>query len=102
MGRSQRRSEVERLRKTELLRVQAQPNKNLRRQTKKNYKHTADYIHLTFDERKQFVLEVANCVSKWGFARLFAECIDKVHFDPIRTGRSVDEQAFEQIVSRYQ
>lgn len=97
-----RRSAVERLRKSDLLRLQAQQNRALYRQTKKNYKHTADYIHLTFDERKQFVLDVADCVSNWGFARLFAECIDKVHFDPTRTGRSVDEQAFEQVVSRYE
>ena len=102
LSRSRRRSEVERLRRSELLRLQAQQNKKPYRQTKKNYKHTADYIHLTFDERKQFVLEVANCVSEWGFARLFAECIDKIHFDPTRTGRSVDEQAFEQVVSRYE
>ncbi len=102
LNRNQRRSEVERLRKAELLRVQAQPNKKLHKQTKKNYKHTADYIHLTYDERKQFVLDIADCMSRWGFARLFAECIDKVHFDPTRAERSVDEQAFEQVISRYQ
>ncbi len=102
LNRNQRRSEVERLRKAELLRVQAQPNKKLHKQTKKNYKHTADYIHLTYDERKLFVLDIADCMSRWGFARLFAECIDKVHFDPARAERSVDEQAFEQVVSRYQ
>ena len=99
---SQRRSQVERLRTTELLRLQAQQNKKHYRQTKKNYKHTADYVHLTFDERKRFVLDVADCVGNWGFARLFAECIDKVHFDPIRAERSIDEQAFEQVVSRYE
>ena len=47
-------------------------------------------------------MDIADCMSRWGFARLFAECIDKVHFDPARAGRSVDEQAFEQVVSRYQ
>ena len=98
----ERRSEVERLRKSELLRLQAQQNKKHYRQTKKNYRHTADYIHLTLEERRQFLGDVAECVSNWGFARLFAECIDKVHFDPTRTGRSVDEQAFEQLVSRYE
>lgn len=41
-------------------------------------------------------------MSSWGFARLFAECIDKIHFDPNRAGRSVDEQAFEQVVSRFE
>lgn len=41
-------------------------------------------------------------VSNWGFCRLFAECIDKVHFDPARANKSVDEQALEQIVSRFE
>ncbi len=103
LSRNQRRSEVERLRKLELLRLQhASSKQNLYRQTKKNFKQTTDYIHLTSDERKQFILDIADCVSRWGFARLFAECINKVHFDPRRTGCSVDAQAFEQIVSRYQ
>jgi len=102
LSHSERRSKVERLRRSELLRLQADQNRKGHRQTKKNYRHTVDYIHLTSDERKRFVLEVADCVSHWGFARLFAECIDKVHFDPRRAGRSVDEQAFEQVVSRYQ
>lgn len=102
LSHSQRRHEVEKLRRSELLRLQAQQNSRPYRQAKKNYKHTADYIHLTFDERRRFVLEIADCVSRWGFARLFAECIDKVHFDPVRTARSVDEQAFEQVISRYE
>ena len=59
-------------------------------------------MHLTRDERRQFIRDVAQCVSSGGFARLFAECVDKVHFDPTRTSRSIDEQAFEQIVSRFE
>ena len=27
--------------------------------------------------------------------------LDKVHFDPLRTKNTIDEQAFEQIVSRF-
>lgn len=41
-------------------------------------------------------------VGNWGFARLFAECIDKVYFDPVRTGKTIDEQSFEQVVSRFE
>lgn len=41
-------------------------------------------------------------MSNWGYARLFAECIDKVHFDPMRTRCTVDEQSFEQVVSRFE
>jgi len=43
---------------------------------------------------------MASCISQWGFARLFAECVDKIYFDPSRTTQTIDEQCFEQIVSR--
>jgi hypothetical protein len=33
---------------------------------------------------------------------LFAECINKIHFDPSKTRTSVAEQAFEQVISRYE
>jgi hypothetical protein len=39
-----------------------------------------------------------------GICRLFAECIDKIFFDPAKSarGQNIDEQAFEQIVSRFE
>ena len=89
-------------RRRELLRLQSRPNHKLYQQTKKNFFKTQDYVHLTLDERRAFVLDVAKCVGGWGFARLFAECVDKVHFDPRRSTRTIDEQAFEQIVSRFE
>ena len=96
----QRRSEVERLRTTEILSLQKQKNKKPFFQTKKNYNKTKDYTHLTYDERKSLVKEVAFRVSQWGYARLFAECIDKTHFVATKTTGTIDEQAFEQVVSR--
>ena len=103
LNQSQRRSQVEALRRAELLRLQGNSafQKKLK-QTKKNYKQTENYIHLTFNERKQFVLEIATTIGNWGFSRLFAECIDKIFYDPKRAPNTVDEQAFEQIVSRFQ
>jgi hypothetical protein len=98
----QRRSEVERARRLELLRLQSGPNHKLYQQTKKNFLKTQDYVHLSLDERRAFILDVATCIGAWGFARLFAECVDKVHFDPRRSTRTIDEQAFEQIVSRFE
>lgn len=98
----QRRSQVEQIRKSELFRLQKPHLKNQYRQTKKNYIHTQHYIHLSLAERRQFIKELATCISKWGFTRVFAECIDKVHFDPLRTKHNVDEQAFEQLVSRFE
>ncbi len=98
---TQRRAEVEKYRRSELLRLQKSPQtaKQLK-QAKKNYLQTKSYIHLTFSERRSFVLEIAQTIGNWGFARLFAECIDKIHFDPSKAPKPVDEQAFEQIVSR--
>lgn len=96
-----RRGAVLRKRTEHLLRLQQAQNSKAYRQVKKNYRHTETYIHLTKQERVSLVGEVASLVAGWQFCRLFAECIDKVHFDPTRTSRTVEEQAFEQIVSRF-
>jgi len=93
---------VERSRKTELLRLQRSNKRKQYHQTKKNYKKSKEYTHLSRTQRNDFLEDIAKCVGNWGFARLFAECIDKVHFDERKTQRTVDEQAFEQIVSRFE
>ncbi len=77
LEKAQRRFQVESLRRTELLRLQRSGNNKLYKQVKKNYKHTQSYIHLSFEERRQMVMELAQCVANWQFARLFAECVDK-------------------------
>ena len=103
LSRSDRRTEVQRRRTAELLRLQSDRSRRRHyKQTKKNYRNTDDYVHLTRIERRQFIREIAQCVANWGFARLFAECVDKVHFDPSRTSRTIDEQAFEQVVTRFE
>lgn len=98
----QRRSRVQSLRKAELLRLQRSNNPRHYKQTKKNFRHTEPYVHLTLAERQALVQEIAQVVARWSSARLFAECIDKIHFDSGRTGKAADEQAFEQIVSRFE
>jgi len=97
----ERRARVEVLRRAELLRLQ-RTNPKAFKQVRKNFRETEAYIHLTSDERRAFAKSLANCVSSWGFARLFAECIDKIHFDPARAQRTISEQAFEQLVSRFE
>lgn len=103
-----RRQKVEACRNTELLRLQRLPNHAAYNQSKKTFRHTAAYIHLTIDERRAFIKEIAKCISRWGFARLFAECIDKINFQslnlirPIKEQRNIDEQALEQVVSRFE
>ena len=68
---------------------------------KKNFRETSDYIHLSFNERKTFMLELAQTISSWHFARLFAECINKTLFDPLRSKLTISEQAFEQVTTRF-
>ncbi len=99
---SDRRAAVERERNAYILRLQKTGKRSTYRQIKKNYAHTHSYIHLTSGERLQAEREVAQCVSAWGYARLFAECIDKLHFNPAWTKCAPDEQAFEQLVSRFE
>lgn len=97
-----RRSAVERMRTKKLLELQRTGPSRCYRQAKKTYAHTNAYIHLTLAERKNLVNTVANCVSRWQSVRLFAECVDKTHYDPAMARRTVDEQALEQVVSRFE
>lgn len=109
LSRIDRRAKSEAYRHSDLLRIQRlRKSKEQYRQMKKNYRLTNPYIHLTFAERKALVLEIAKCVSQWGFARLYAECIDKVNYaalnakKPPAEQRTIDEQAFEQVISRFE
>jgi hypothetical protein len=97
-----RRSAVDRARTAHLLALQKHQNRNAYKQAKKNYAHSKAYTHLTLTERIAAVTAVADTIGSWGQARLFAECIDKTHFDPNRNQRTIGEQAFEQVISRFQ
>jgi len=97
-----RRFEVIKARTIEVQRLAKRANQKHHQQTKKNYKKTEAYIHLSYTERKNFVLDVANKLASWNDVRLFAECINKVNFNPTIGRPPVDEQAFEQVVSRFE
>lgn len=101
-----RRSRIQSYRTTELLRLQRTKNRRLYWQTKKNFRETDSYVHLTSSERKCFLVDLADCISNWTFAKLFAECIDKAHFGSLQAkrviNRTVAEQSFEQLVSRFE
>ena len=99
---AERRQNVEIWRRGELLRLQRSGNPKLYKQTRKNFDKTKAYTHLTFDERKQLLTDVATCVANWGYARLFAECIDKVNFTGTTQAPTPDIEALEQLVSRFE
>lgn len=102
MSFNDRRSEVIKQRKAEIFRVKKTNNSKALKQLKKNYKQTEAYIHLTYDERIAFIREIADQVGSWKHARIFAECIDKVFFDPTKSKLSTEDQAFEQVISRFE
>jgi len=80
LNKEQRIYEVEKLRNIKLLNLQRSGKPAQYKQTKKNYSKTKPYIHLNYVERKQCILDISKRVSRWHFARLFAECVDKIHF----------------------
>lgn len=88
-------------RSKEIYRLQKSANNKLYKQTKKNYRMTECYVHLTFEERRKFIQEIAERIGGWKFARIFAEGVDKTHF--INNQKfTIDEMALEQIVSRFE
>jgi hypothetical protein len=106
---AERRIKADAYRQAEILRIQRLPTaKEQLKQTKKTYRLTNPYIHLTLSQRKAFLIEIARCVSQWGFARLYAECIDKIAYPALNNKRqpheqrTIDEQALEQVVSRFE
>lgn len=101
LNHEERKRAVRKLRVRELHKLQGKKPLKSYRQTKKNYEKTDDYTHLTHQERTNFLREIAACVSGWGFARLFAEAIDKAYFESRPGKETVDKQAFEQVVSRF-
>jgi len=77
MDRQTRREEVIQRREGHLLRLAAHGTQKQLKEAKKNYRKTFPYIHLTRDERMQFVQKVADRIGSWQEARLFAEANDK-------------------------
>jgi hypothetical protein len=102
MDRPARRAAVDRYRAGELLRLRKLPSNKAHTQAKKNYRHTVEFVHLTLTDRLALLDEIAACVAAWDFAVVFAEAIDKLHFDGAKSGRTISEQAFEQLVSRFE
>ena len=72
------------------------------KQAKKNYSHTEAYIHLSHEERVNLIQEIADMVGSSRYIRIFAECIDKKHIATLPHHKAIDEQALEQIVSRFE
>lgn len=63
----------------------------------RDYRKTQHYVHLTRDERRAFVLEVAKLLNSWNDIRVFADAHSKKH----TVGVNHFDIAFEQVVTRF-
>jgi len=99
---AERRQAVEQWRISELLRIQKAGDGTRYRSIRKLFRNTDAYVHLTHAERQTLMRDVASCIGGWGFARLFAECVDKIHFNPTGIAPTPGEEALEQVVSRFE
>ena len=99
----ERRSEVNQERSKYLISLNSSGKSEKLNRIKRDYKKNEDYVHLSLKERGDFILEIAKQIGRWANARIFAECIDKAHYNQTKSQySSINHQAFEQLVSRFE
>ena len=96
-----RRLQVRQERSAQLIKEQALKGSNAARELRKNYRKTDAYIHLTLEERKDCLRQLADLIGGWGNARLFCESIDKASFGAVPPINPPREEAFTQVVTRF-
>lgn len=99
---AERRRKIKALRDQKLIDLQNSNSTKKLREKRKLFAKTNSYIHLTIQERRAFITAVAEKIGSWGYARIFAECINKVHFSPADPNLTPTKQAFEQLISRFE
>lgn len=98
LSREDRRREVNLIRKARLLSTQAlRPDRIQNLQ--KYHRKTDAYIHLTLDERKAAVFDVARIFSGAVDARIFGQAVDKNCY---KRSTPMFEFSFERLVERFQ
>ncbi len=98
----ERRFAVEEEREKLLIRIAALRNAHQLKETKKNLAKTSPYIHLSRNERLACLRSIAELIGSWDFCRLFADAIDKTSFSGHTPKYPPYEEAFAQVISRFQ
>jgi len=94
----ERRKQVDLERKATLLHISALGNKKKLQSYKKLFKKTHAYRHLTYDQRKNCLNEMADLIGSWRDSRLFAEATDRNNYN---LQDAIYENAFSQVISRF-
>ena len=98
-----RRKETQLRRDQHLLRLAAIGTKKQLKAAKTNYRHTFAYLHLTFDERREVLRQLADTIGTWTEARLFAQSVDKSYLKGLPTiSQPPFEYAFTGVVQRFE
>lgn len=101
LGIAQRKAAVRQARDAFLIRKAALQGPMSVQEDRKNFRKTDPYIHLTLQERKEVLVQIANAISKWDDCRIFGECIDKRTFGGRAPHTPPYEEAFTQVVTRF-
>jgi Protein of unknown function (DUF3800) len=99
---TQRRLQAQAERNRHLVEVAALRGQKKGQELRKTHRKTEPYIHLTFDERQAFLRELADLIGSWGNTRLFSEAIDKTSFGTTPPMIPPREEAFTQVVGRFE
>jgi hypothetical protein len=97
-----RRHAVRTARDAQLIKVQALKGSKAAAELRKNYRKTDAYIHLTLDQRMDFLRQLADLIGSWGNTRLFCHAIDKTSFGTTSPTIPPREEAFTQVVTRFE
>ena len=91
----ERRSKAEEFIHSEIQKAKQGTRKNI----KKDWKIIKPYSHLLLAERNDFIRDICHLISKWGYMRIFLIIVNKEAYKP---KYSIYEDAFEQLISRFQ
>lgn len=97
-----RRAQVRKERDAQLIKEDALKGSNAARELRKSYRKTDAYIHLTLDERRNCLRDLADLIAGWGNTRLFCHAIDKRSFVAAPPTIPPREEAFTHVVSRFE
>jgi len=101
LGWDERRIQVARLRVVEVHRVRKLGIAKRNSQLKKIFRNTEPYTHLTFQERTQLAVEIAEAIAQWDWATLMASCIDKSFFLTKQRPDQVNLYAFSGVLLQF-
>ena len=97
-----RRAAAEKKRDQALIKLAARKTASHLKEAKKNYRKTHGYLHPNLAERTQLLKDLADIISGWRDARLFAEVIDKKFVYSAVHPYTPYEFAFKELVQRYE